>query len=86
MNQLYLGHNYFTDIITFSYSISPVSGDLFISIPRVRENSKTYKTVFEDELKRVIIHGVLHILGYDDSKAADKTVMRAKENELLSLY
>ena len=82
----YLQHDYFTDIITFDYCEGDVlSGDLFISIDSVRENAKTYGTEFEDELNRVIVHGVLHLIGYDDHTAREQKEMRSKENYYLSL-
>ena len=87
INQRFLQHDYFTDIITFDYSEDgKISGDLFISIDSVRENSFEYGTDFEDELHRVIVHGVLHLIGYDDHTDEDIKMMRAKENYYLSLY
>ena len=67
INNRYLQHDYFTDIITFDYTEkNKISGDLFISVDSVRENSIEYGTAFEDELHRVIVHGILHLIGYDD--------------------
>ena len=67
VNLKYLQHDYFTDIITFDYCENNVlSGDLFISVDSVRENSVFYNTEFEDELNRVMVHGILHLIGYDD--------------------
>ncbi len=87
INQRFLQHDYFTDIITFDYSEGDrISGDLFISVDSVRENSLEYGTEFEDELHRVIVHGILHLIGYDDHTEEDVRVMRAKENYYLSLY
>ena len=81
VNLRYLQHDYFTDIITFDYCEGKtVSGDLFISIDSVRENARIYATKFEDELDRVMVHGVLHLLGYDDHTPEDIAVMREKEN------
>jgi rRNA maturation RNase YbeY len=81
VNIKYLQHDYFTDIITFDYcEKNVVSGDLFISIDSVRENAVHYGTRFEDELDRVMVHGVLHLLGYDDHTEEDIAVMREKEN------
>jgi len=81
VNMKYLQHDYFTDIITFDYcEKNVVSGDLFISIDSVRENAVHYGTRFEDELDRVMVHGVLHLLGYDDHTGEDIAVMREKEN------
>ena len=86
VNIKYLGHDYFTDIITFDYCEGDrLSGDLFISIDSVRENAVHYGTEFEDELNRVMVHGVLHLVGYDDHTAAEKKEMRAKEDYYLSL-
>jgi probable rRNA maturation factor len=81
INQQYLNHNYFTDIITFNYSEGNViSGDIFISIDTVKENSEEYSGTFDDELFRVIIHGVLHLIGYNDKLDVERQVMRDKEN------
>lgn len=86
INQRYLQHDYFTDIITFDYTEgTKISGDLFISVDSVRENSIEYGTEFEDELHRVIVHGILHLIGYDDHSEEDIKVMRAKEDYYLSL-
>lgn len=81
INLRYLQHDYYTDIITFDYCEGDtVSGDLFISIDSVRENAAFYGVSFEDELDRVMVHGVLHLLGYDDHTPEDTAVMREKEN------
>ena len=86
INLQYLGHDYFTDIITFDYSEKPVvSGDLFISVDTVRDNASFYGAGFDEELHRVIVHGLLHLIGYDDHTDADIAQMRLKENESLSL-
>jgi len=86
INQKYLMHDYFTDIITFDYCEGNVmSGDLFISVDSVKENSIFYKTEFEDELNRVIVHGLLHLIGYDDHTEEEQKVMREKENYYLEL-
>lgn len=86
VNIKYLKHDYFTDIITFDYCEGEtLSGDLFISVDSVRENALFYGAEFADELNRVIVHGLLHLIGYDDHSAADKKVMRSKENYYLSL-
>lgn len=86
VNMKYLQHDYFTDIITFDYcEEDTVSGDLFISVDSVRENAAFYGTEFKDELNRVIVHGVLHLIGYDDHSEEDIKEMRAKENYYLSL-
>ena len=86
INLQYLGHDYYTDIITFDYSEKPVvSGDLFISVDTVRDNASFYVAGFDEELHRVIVHGLLHLIGYDDHTDADIAQMRLKENESLSL-
>jgi len=86
LNLKYLQHDYFTDIITFDYCEGDsLSGDLFISIDSVRENSIIYGTDVEDELNRVMVHGLLHLIGYDDHSESDIAQMRAKENYYLEL-
>ena len=86
VNMKYLQHDYFTDIITFDYCEGKVlSGDLFISVDSVRENSIEFGTDFEEELHRVIVHGVLHLIGYDDHTEEDKKVMRQKEYYYLQM-
>ncbi len=85
MNIEYLQHNYYTDIITFNYVVgNKISGDLFISIERVKENSIEFNTSWIKELYRVIFHGVLHLIGYNDKTADEKKVMREKEDLYLS--
>ena len=86
MNIKYLQHDYFTDIITFDYCEGEkISGDLFISVDSVRENALLYGATFEEELNRVMVHGVLHLIGYDDHTKAEQKTMREKENYYLSL-
>lgn len=86
VNRKYLGHDYYTDIITFDYCEEEVlNGDLFISVDTVRANAAEYGTLFHEELSRVIVHGVLHLIGYDDHSEADIAEMRMKENEYLEL-
>lgn len=87
LNQEYLNHKTLTDIITFDYSSSKrhLEGEIYISIDRVIENGQKMKTAFDDELHRVIIHGVLHLVGYGDKKPAEKALMRKKEDSCLSL-
>ena len=82
MNVEYLSHDTLTDIITFDNSDeeNKIEGDIFISVERVRENAVTLKTVFEQELRRVIIHGVLHLCGYKDKTKKDAQIMREKED------
>ena len=85
-NIKYLKHNTLTDIIGFDYSIGKlISGDIFISIDRIRENALKYKVNVDDELHRVIIHGILHFCGYKDKTKEDKLLMREKEDYYLSL-
>ena len=86
VNMKYLQHDYFTDIITFDYCEKDIlSGDLFISIDSVRENALFYGTEFADELNRVMVHGLLHLIGYDDHTEEDIVVMRQKENYYLEM-
>ena len=86
INSEFLGHDYYTDIITFNYVEDKViSGDLFISSDRIRENSINFGNNFEEELFRVIFHGLLHLFGYDDKSEDDKILMTAKENYYLEL-
>ena len=86
VNIRYLQHDYFTDIITFDYCEGDlISGDLFISIDTVRENAAFYGTGFADELDRVMVHGVLHLLGYDDHTPEEQAEMRAKEDYYLQM-
>jgi len=86
MNRTHLDHDYYTDIITFDYTDNQiVSGDLFISIDRVRDNATDFNVSFEHELCRVIIHGVLHLCGYKDKSDDEEKLMRSKENNALSL-
>ena len=86
VNLRYLGHDYYTDIITFDYCKGDVlSGDLFVSIDTVKENAVFYGTDFKDELDRVIVHGILHLIGYDDHSETDIAVMRSKENYYLDI-
>jgi len=86
VNVRYLNHDYFTDIITFDYCEKNIlSGDLFISIDSVRENSIFYNTEFDEELNRVIVHGVLHLIGYDDYTEEEQKTMREKEDYYLEL-
>jgi probable rRNA maturation factor len=87
LNKQYLNHNTFTDIITFDYSVKDlVSGDIFISIDRVRENASVFNVSFQNELLRVMVHGVLHLCGYKDKSNAQEKLMRQKEDYYLSLW
>lgn len=84
MNQQFLDHNTYTDIITFDYRDGKiVNGEIYVSVERVRDNAATYKTTVEDELHRVMIHGVLHICGYKDKTKAAKELMRKMEDAAL---
>lgn len=86
INVEYLDHDTLTDVITFPYLDPPdVEGDIFISVDRVGENARQLKLGFEEELHRVMIHGVLHLCGYSDSTPTQKTQMGEKENEALAL-
>jgi probable rRNA maturation factor len=86
INQEYLEHDFYTDIITFNNSEEDnhIEGDIFISIDRVRENASTLQKKFEEELRRVLAHGVLHLVGYDDLEDEQELQMRAKEDHYLS--
>jgi rRNA maturation RNase YbeY len=86
VNKKYLDHDYFTDIITFDYvEASLINGDIFISIDRVVENAKEFNTTLENELHRVLVHGVLHLLGYKDKDKKDKKLMTEKEDYYLKV-
>jgi rRNA maturation RNase YbeY len=85
LNKKFLKHNTFTDIITFQYPSEKLSAEIFISIPRVRENAKKFKVSFEDELHRVMIHGILHLCGYKDKTPTHKKKMRKREDFYLKL-
>jgi len=86
INQEYLNHDTFTDIVTFNYvENNIISGDLFISIDRVKENSVKFKSSFSEELNRVLIHGVLHLIGYNDKSTKEAQEIRAKEDFYLTL-
>ncbi|TAJ11229.1 rRNA maturation RNase YbeY [Marinilabiliaceae bacterium JC017] len=87
INQEYLKHDYYTDIITFNYCEKEViSGDLFISIDTVQSNSEKYNVTFQSELHRVIVHGILHLIGFNDKTEMESKEMRNAENQSLSLY
>lgn len=84
INQEFLQHDYYTDIITFDYCENNViSGDLMISIDSVKDNASHFDVLFHEELYRVIIHGILHLCGYDDHTPEDQKVMREKEDYYL---
>lgn len=88
VNQEYLDHDYYTDIISFPYSEfpDPLEGDIFISVDRVRENAKDNGVQFDNELKRVMAHGILHFLGYKDKSESEAAIMRKKEEEMIALF
>jgi rRNA maturation RNase YbeY len=85
-NREFLNHDYYTDIITFDYCENRnISGDLLISLDTVLSNSKQYETSFLDELHRVIIHGILHLIGFDDKTSESLAIIREEENKSLSI-
>jgi probable rRNA maturation factor len=87
VNNEYLNHDYYTDIITFNYNNgSIINGDLLISVERVKENAELYKDSFERELFRVIFHGILHLIGYDDKDENSEKTMRMKEDFYLKKF
>lgn len=87
LNQRYLNHDTLTDIITFDYCDGKIlSGDLFISTERVKENAQEYNVDFHCELLRVMSHGLLHLMGYDDKSEAQRSEMRKKEEEKIKLF
>jgi len=86
VNRKYLSHDYFTDIITFDYVDNKIiSGDIFISTDRINDNAKEFSTTFENEIHRILVHGVLHLLGYKDKSKKDKVLMTEKENYYLKV-
>lgn len=87
LNQKYLSHDTYTDIITFDYSEgTELLGDVFISVERVKENAALLNVDFEEELLRVMAHGILHLVGYDDKSSSDSAKMREKEIEKIRLF
>jgi rRNA maturation RNase YbeY len=87
VNKQYLNHDYFTDVITFDYSSFPeVSGDVMISLDRVKDNSLSLNLSFDQEFYRVVFHGVLHLCGYKDKSKEDALLMREKEDYYLELF
>lgn len=86
MNRKHLGHDYYTDIITFNYNEgAKINGDLFISVERVKENAEQYNSDFLQELRRVIAHGTLHLLGFNDKSSEEEREMRQREEDALNL-
>lgn len=87
LNRDYLDHDTFTDIITFDYSVGKIlQGDIYISTERVADNAGEYNVSFEEELRRVMIHGVLHLSGYKDKTDEESRIMREKENEKIEMF
>jgi rRNA maturation RNase YbeY len=87
INKQYLQHDYYTDIISFDYSVgNELHGDIFVSIERVKENASDFNVGFDEELKRVIIHGILHYCGYKDKTDQDEQLMRQKEDEKIKMF
>ena len=87
INKQYLGHSDYTDVITFDYTKgNEIHGDIFISTERIQENAKRYKVEKEEELRRVMAHGVLHLIGYTDKTEEGKMEMTGKENEKLEMF
>ena len=88
INTAFLNHNYSTDIITFNYSdnIGEIDAEIFISVDNAQQNALKYKVLFIEEIIRLIIHGTLHVSGYDDKKPGKKVKMKQMENKLLNSY
>jgi len=87
INMEYLNHDTLTDIISFDYSMgNELHGDIFVSVERVLDNAQDFKVTFEDELKRVLVHGVLHYCGYKDKSPEEEIQMRQKEEEKMTLF
>lgn len=87
INLEYLSHDNLTDIISFDYCVgNEIIGDIFISVERVQDNANDFKVSFETELKRVMVHGILHYCGYKDKGEEDERLMRSKEDEKLALF
>lgn len=84
INNTYLQHDYYTDIITFPLQEDPLEATIFISVERVQENCRLYNSNFDDELHRVVAHGLLHLIGHTDKTDAEKSAMRKKEEECLA--
>ncbi len=85
INQDHLNHDYYTDIITFDYCETDITGDLFISFDRVLENATTHKVTVENERNRVVVHGLLHLIGYGDKSNEESKLMRQLEDKYLSI-
>lgn len=87
INMEYLNHDTLTDIISFDYSMgNELHGDIFVSIERVKDNATDFNVSFEEELKRVLVHGILHYCGYQDKGEAEELLMRSKEDEKIAMF
>lgn len=87
LNIMHLNHNFYTDVLSFDDSLGKeISGNIAISIERVKENAKRYSPSFDNELKRVMVHGLLHLMGYNDSTPDEVNLIRAKEEKMLRLF
>jgi rRNA maturation RNase YbeY len=87
INVEHLNHDTLTDIISFDYTMgNEISGDMFISVERVKDNAVDFNVSFEEELKRVMVHGILHYCGYKDKTEADELLMRTKEDEKIAMF
>ena len=87
INQQYLDHDTLTDIISFDYSVgNELNGDIFVSVERVKENASDYNATFQEEIQRVLVHGILHYCGYKDKTESDELVMRTKEEEKMKMF
>ena len=87
LNQKHLNHDTLTDVISFDYSLgNEIHGDIYISIDRVRDNALDFNVTFEEELKRVMIHGILHYCGYKDKTESDEQLIRSKEDEKIKMF
>ncbi|MFA3781898.1 rRNA maturation RNase YbeY [Melioribacteraceae bacterium 4301-Me] len=87
INKKFLGHNYFTDVITFNYSkeSNNFDGEILISIDEAKKNAKKYKVDLNEEIARLIIHGVLHLLGFDDQNSKKRIIMKSYEDKLINI-
>ena len=87
INKQYLSHDYYTDVITFNYCEGDlISGDIFISVDTIKANAAEYGASFDNELCRVMVHGILHLIGYDDDCESNQLIMRQKEDFYLERY
>ena len=87
INQNYLDHDTLTDIISFDYSVgNELNGDIFVSVERVKENASDYNVTFQEEIQRVLVHGILHYCGYKDKSEEDEQLMRSKEDEKIKMF